>query len=72
MQVALDNSAAFERLSGIHGVNDLPIALFITEAITSCTERTGDRQGEIDETVNVQCRLADVRSFELTELSPDL
>lgn len=63
MQVAFDNSAAFERLSGIHGVDDLLIALFIAQTITSCTEHTGDRQGEIDDTVNVQCRLTDVHSF---------
>lgn len=48
MQVAFDNSAAFERLSGIHGVDDLLFTHFITQTITGCTEHTGDRQGEIE------------------------
>lgn len=47
MQVAFDNSAAFERLSGIHGVDDLLLTHFITQTITGCTEHTGDRQREI-------------------------
>lgn len=33
LQVALDNSAAFERLSSIHRVNDLPVTNFIAQAI---------------------------------------
>lgn len=40
MQVAFDNGAAFEGLSSIHGVDDLLLTHFITEAITSCTEHT--------------------------------
>lgn len=45
MQIAFDESAAFERLSGIHGVDDLLFTYFITKTITGCTEHTGD--GEI-------------------------
>lgn len=33
LQVAFDNSAAFERLSRIYGVDDLPVAHFIAQAI---------------------------------------
>ncbi len=47
MQVAFDNSAAFERLSGIHGVDDLLLTHFITQTITGCTEHTGDRHTEM-------------------------
>lgn len=43
VQVAFDNSAAFQRLSGIHGVDDLLLAHFITQTITSCTGHAGDR-----------------------------
>lgn len=56
LQVAFDNSAAFERLSSSHGVDDLPITYFITQTITSCAKHTGDRQRERQETVNVQRR----------------
>lgn len=45
MQVAFDNGAAFERLSSIHGVDDLLLTYFITETITSCTEHTGGQTG---------------------------
>lgn len=48
MQVAFDNSAAFERLSSVHRVDDLPLTYFITQTITGCTEHTGDRQREIE------------------------
>lgn len=44
VQVPFDNSAAFKRLSGIHGIDDLPVAHFITQTITGCTEHAGDRQ----------------------------
>lgn len=37
MQVAFDNGAAFERLSSIHGVDDLLLAHFITQTVTGCT-----------------------------------
>lgn len=46
VQVAFDNGAAFERLSGVHRVDDLllPLTHFITETITGCAGHTGDRQ----------------------------
>lgn len=46
VQVAFDNGAAFERLSGVHRVDDLLLTLthFITETITGCAGHTGDRQ----------------------------
>lgn len=56
MQVAFDNGAAFERLSGIHGVDDLLLAYFITQTVAGRTGHTGDRQTEV---VNVQ-RVASV------------
>lgn len=47
MQVAFDNGAVSERLSSIHGVDDLLLAHFITQTITGCTEHAGDRQREM-------------------------
>lgn len=44
VQVAFDNSAVLERLSSIHGVDDLLSAHFITRAITGFTVRAGVRQ----------------------------
>jgi len=46
VQVAFDNSAAFEGLSGIHGVDDLLLAHFITHTIAGFTEHTGDGKEE--------------------------
>lgn len=46
VQVAFDNGAVFEGLSGVHRVDDLLLTLthFITETITGCAGHTGDRQ----------------------------
>lgn len=44
VQVAFDNSTVLERLSSIHGVDDLLSAHFITRAITGFTVRAGVRQ----------------------------
>lgn len=76
MQVAFDNGAVFERLSGIHGVDDLLLTHFITQTITGCAEHTGDRQREIErdrKCTNVQCHFTDVDSFsKLSWFSADL
>lgn len=42
VQVAFDHCAAFERLRGIHRVDDLPLADFITKAIAGLAEHAGD------------------------------
>lgn len=52
MQIAFDDSAAFERLSGIHGVDDLLVTYFITKTITGCTEHAGDGEILREDTVN--------------------
>lgn len=42
VQVAFDYRAAFQRLRGIHWIDDLPLADFITQAIAGLTEHAGD------------------------------
>lgn len=42
VQVAFDYGAAFERLRGIHRVDDLPLADFIAQAIAGLAEHAGD------------------------------
>lgn len=41
VQVSSDNGAAFERLGGVNGVDDLHVALFITQAIAGGAECAG-------------------------------
>lgn len=42
VQVSFDYRAAFERLRGIHRVDDLLLADFITQAIAGLAEHAGD------------------------------
>lgn len=44
VQVAFDYRAAFERLRGIHRVDDLLLADLITKAIAGLAEHAGDSQ----------------------------
>lgn len=44
VQVAFDYGAAFERLRGVHRVDDLLIADFIAQAIAGRAEHAGDGQ----------------------------
>lgn len=68
VQVAFDNRAAFEGLSGIHGVDDLLLAHFIAQTIAGFTEHTGDgRRGKRGD--RRQGRFTDVHCIpELSEL----
>lgn len=42
VQVSLDDGASFERLSGIHGVDDLPVADFIAQTVAGCAVHAGE------------------------------
>lgn len=50
VQVSFDHGAAFERLGGIHGVDDLPVADFVAQTIAGCAVHAGEEDGDIKPT----------------------
>lgn len=65
VQVAFDNSAAFQGLSRVYRVNDLLLTLthFITETITGCAGHAGEREGGRDRQTGKECKQLSCSSF---------